>query len=93
VLFGAGAWRLFKNAPNVRSRFVAAGDYAIPNVTPAQATTLLVGNPEVRTSYMVAEGEFNIEEPEVATDEITSAPTPTVTAHHRRFSWREEEGI
>ena len=24
VLFGAGAWRLFKNAPNVRSRFVAA---------------------------------------------------------------------
>ena len=30
VLFGAGAWRLFKNAPNVRSRFVAAGDYAMP---------------------------------------------------------------
>ena len=55
VLFGAGAWRLFKNAPNVRSRFVAAGDYAIPNVTPAQATTLLVGNPEVRTSYMVVD--------------------------------------
>ena len=55
VLFGAGAWRLFKNAPNVRSRFVAAGDYAIPNVTPAQATSLLVGNPEVRTSYMVVD--------------------------------------
>ena len=45
VLFGAGAWRLFKNAPNVRSRFVAAGDYAIPNVTPAEATKLFVGNP------------------------------------------------
>src|SRR5271154_624176 len=55
VLFGAGAWRLFKNAPNVRSRFVAAGDYAIPNVTPAEATKLFVGNPEVRTSYMVVD--------------------------------------
>ena len=33
VLFGAGAWRIFKNATNVRSRFVAAGDDAIPNVT------------------------------------------------------------
>ena len=55
VLFGAGAWRLFKNAPNVRSRFVAAGDYAIPNVTPAEATKLFVGNPDVRTSYMVVD--------------------------------------
>jgi hypothetical protein len=55
VLFGAGAWRLFKNAPNVRGRFVAAGDYAIPNVTPAEATKLFVGNPEVRTSYMVVD--------------------------------------
>ncbi len=55
VLFGAGAWRLFKNAPNVRSRFVAAGDDSIPNVTPAEATKLFVGNPEVRTSYMVVD--------------------------------------
>jgi hypothetical protein len=55
VLFGAGAWRLFKNAPNVRSRFIAAGDSAIPNVTPAEATKLFVGNPEVRTSYMVVD--------------------------------------
>jgi len=55
VLFGAGAWRLFKNAPNVRGRFVAAGDYSIPNVTPAEATKLFVGNPEVRTSYMVVD--------------------------------------
>jgi len=47
----------------------------------------------VRLLERVAAGEFNIEEPEVATDEITSAPTPTITAHHRRFSWREEEGI
>jgi len=55
VLFGAGAWRLFKNATNVRSRFVAAGDDAIPNVTSADATKLFVANPEVRTSYMVVD--------------------------------------
>jgi hypothetical protein len=55
VLFGAGAWRIFKNATNVRSRFVAAGDDAIPNVTSADATKLFVANPEVRTSYMVVD--------------------------------------
>lgn len=55
VLFGAGAWRLFKNASLVRSRFVAAGDEAIPNVTQTDATKLFVGNPEVRTSYMVVD--------------------------------------
>jgi hypothetical protein len=55
VLFGAGAWRIFKNATNVRSRFVAAGDEAIPNVTSADATKLFVANPEVRTSYMVVD--------------------------------------
>ena len=55
VLFGASAWRIFKNATNVRSRFVAAGDSAIPNVVPAEATKLFVGNPEVRTSYMVVD--------------------------------------
>jgi hypothetical protein len=55
VLFGASAWRIFKNATNVRSRFVAAGDNAIPNVTSADATKLFVANPEVRTSYMVVD--------------------------------------
>jgi hypothetical protein len=47
----------------------------------------------LRLLERVAAGEFNIEEPDVATPEITSAPTPTITAHHRRFSWREEEGV
>jgi len=47
----------------------------------------------VRLLERVAAGEFNIEEPVDATDEITSAPSPTITAHHRRFSWREEEGV
>ena len=47
----------------------------------------------VRLLERVAAGEFNIEEPDEATPEITSAPTPTITSHHRRFSWREEEGL
>jgi hypothetical protein len=47
----------------------------------------------VRLLERVASGEFNIEEPDEATPEITSAPSPTISAHHRRFSWREEEGI
>jgi len=47
----------------------------------------------VRLLERVAAGEFNIEEPDQATDEITSAPAPTISGHHRRFSWREEEGV
>ena len=47
----------------------------------------------VRLLERVAAGEFNIEEPDEATPEITSAPSPTISAHHRRFSWREEEGV
>lgn len=55
VLFGASAYRIFKNASAVRSRFVTAGKLAIPNVTPDQCSTLLMGNPEVRVSYMVTD--------------------------------------
>jgi len=47
----------------------------------------------VRLLERVAAGEFTIEEPAEATDELASAPSPTISAHHRRFSWREEEGI
>jgi len=47
----------------------------------------------VRLLERVAAGEFNIEEPDEATPEITAAPSPTITANHRRFSWREEEGV
>ncbi len=53
VLFGATAWRLFKNADKVRARFTNAVRSAIPNVTTEQASGLLLGNPEVRCSYMV----------------------------------------
>ena len=54
VLFGATAWKIFKNAEKVRSRFVAGGGkttFAVP--TEATAGGLLIGSPDVRTSYMV----------------------------------------
>ena len=54
VLFGAGAWKTFKNAEKVRGRFVAGGGsatFAVP--TEATAGGLLIGSPDVRTSYMV----------------------------------------
>jgi hypothetical protein len=54
VLFGAAAWKIFKNAEKVRGRFVAGGGsatFAVP--TEATAGGLLIGNPDVRTSYMV----------------------------------------
>jgi hypothetical protein len=54
VLFGAGAWKIFKNAEKVRGRFVAGGGsatFAVP--TEATAGGLLIGSPDVRTSYMI----------------------------------------
>ncbi len=53
VLFGASAFKAFKNAPLVRARFVTAGGNAIPNITPESASSLFIGNPDVRVSYMV----------------------------------------
>lgn len=47
LLFGPTAWRLFKNSTYVRSRFVAAGSKAIPNVTQEEARNLFTGNPEI----------------------------------------------
>lgn len=55
VLFGASAWRIFKNQANVRAKFVIGnnknGGLAIP--TQEMAGQLFIGNPEVRCSYMV----------------------------------------
>ena len=55
VLFGATAWKIFKNAAAVRAKFVVgntkASNLAIP--TEANAGQLFLGTPEVRTSYMV----------------------------------------
>jgi hypothetical protein len=55
VVFGATAFKLFKNAFTVRSRFVTAGGNAIPNVTPKAASDLLLGSPETMVSYMIAD--------------------------------------
>lgn len=54
VLFGATAFRIFKNAAAVKDRFVIGSGtkgLAVPNE--AQASQMFVGGPEVRTSYMV----------------------------------------
>ena len=53
VLFGATAFKTFKNHPLVRSRFVTAGNKAIPNITPDAASALFLGSPDTRVSYMV----------------------------------------
>ena len=53
VLFGASAFKVFKNHPLVRSRFVTAGNKAIPNITPDAASALFLGSPDTRVSYMV----------------------------------------
>ena len=47
----------------------------------------------VRLLEQVAAGVFNIEEPDEASTEITSAPRPTIMAHRARFNWRREEGV
>ena len=47
VLMGPTAWRLIKNHAKVRSRFVAAGSRAIPNISTVELSGLLTGNPEV----------------------------------------------
>ena len=47
----------------------------------------------VRLLEQVAAGVFNIEEPDVATDEITSAPRPSIEARRRHFGQRREEGV
>ena len=53
VLMGATAFRLYKNCPLVRSRFVSAGQSAFPNITPEGGSALQLGQPDFRVSYMV----------------------------------------
>ena len=57
VLFGASAWNLFKTAPAVRSRFIVGGSnkggLGLAVATESIASQLFIGNPDVRTSYMV----------------------------------------
>jgi hypothetical protein len=54
VLFGTSAWKIFKNAAAVRGRMITGGgkdSLAVPSESTARS--LLIGNPDVRTSYMV----------------------------------------
>jgi hypothetical protein len=55
VLFGANAWRIFKNAAGVRSKFVVGNAKAGGIAIPTEATTgqLLIGAPDVRSSFLV----------------------------------------
>jgi len=47
----------------------------------------------VRLLEQVASGDFNIEEPDSASLETTSAPRPSVTANNRNFTRCSEEGV
>jgi len=47
----------------------------------------------VRLLEQVAAGDFNIEEPETAVTEVTSAPRPTMSGRSRNFSRETEEGL
>ena len=55
VLFGANAFRIFKNQAAVRGRYVVGnqknGNVAVPTVD--STGQLLIGNPEVRTTFLV----------------------------------------
>ena len=58
ILFGATAWKVFKNQSKVRGRFVvgngggkASLGLAVP--TEDSASQMFVGSPDVRTSYMI----------------------------------------
>ena len=57
ILFGATAWKIFKNQSKVRGRFVVGNGgkdslgLAVP--TEASASQMFVGTPDVRTSYMI----------------------------------------
>jgi hypothetical protein len=47
----------------------------------------------VRLLEQVAAGDFNIEEPDEASTEITSASRPSIRARRPRFTPRAEEGV
>jgi hypothetical protein len=61
ILFGATAWKVFKNQEKVRGRFVvgngggkASLGLAVP--TEQSASQMFMGSPDVRTSYMIYDG-------------------------------------
>ena len=79
VLFGANAFRKFKNAEKVRSRFIVGGNHSIPNVTPELASSLFLGQPDTRVSYMVFD-----DAPEGKAEDIKFVLDNTVLVFARR---------
>jgi hypothetical protein len=58
VLFGATAWKIFKNQEKVRGRFVVGSgrnksDLGLAVPTEQSAAQMFIGTPDVRTSYMI----------------------------------------
>jgi len=60
VMFGAAAWKIFKNQDKVRGRFVVgngtgkdSGKLGLAVPTEQSATQMFIGTPEVKTSYMI----------------------------------------
>lgn len=58
LLFGASAWKIFKNAPNVRNLFVVGSGGKATNVglampQPNSVGEMFIGSPECRMSFMV----------------------------------------
>jgi hypothetical protein len=51
------------------------------------------GDQAIRLLEQVAAGVFNIEEPDEASTETTSAPRPTICARRAHFTPRAEEGL
>jgi hypothetical protein len=58
ILFGATAWKIFKNQEKVRGRFVVGTGGGKANLglavpTEQSASQMFIGTPDVRTSYMI----------------------------------------
>jgi hypothetical protein len=58
LLFGATAWKIFKNQAKVRGRFVVGNgrgksDLGLAVPTEQSASQMFIGSPDVRTSYMI----------------------------------------
>jgi hypothetical protein len=58
LLFGATAWKIFKNQAKVRGRFVVGNgrgksDLGLAVPTEQSASQMFIGTPDVRTSYMI----------------------------------------
>lgn len=59
ILYGATAWKIFKNQDKVRGRFIVGngaknkGDLGLAVPTEQSASQMFVGTPDVRTSYMI----------------------------------------